>query len=624
MEKCGSDIGDYLLTVNTVNGQKEIATNKGQLQLALTAGGYETFTVHAIPKIMEKVEIVTMDENNKLIAKQEVPQLLIGIGKLLELFNSGPEKMENGNYKWSTTLGTAYGGGDTAEEIWCALTVKEEEDDMDNLDPPAHWMLTECGGDTPTDDEIAKSLFQGSLRRDKNGRYTAKLLFREPPTQLPSNYKTALAVLAKTVNELTTINALEKYNKQIWTEIEAGTTEIVTPTTPCGKQKHYLIHRGLFKDDHRTSPLRLIYNGSMKNRITKRSLNSYLYRGPIKLPKIPGCVWRFRRAKIVMIADIQKAFHQVGLDTPDRDFTRFLWLKDITKPVTSDNIMILRFTSVPFGIVTSPSLLGMTLEHHLNNHELPLARSLLTDLYVDNVFMDVEDVKDGIQKYHDSKQIFRDAQMNLREYMTNNSELNEFLMEQEGHTIPEEAKFLGVNWKMKNDDISFHLTPIEPSEKVTLRTVLENISKPFDTSGLLCPALLEAKVFYQKAFANCASRGKVNWDENLTEELQKEWQSITENWHGSVRTPRYIPALSSKNVKVDIFTDASDKAIGAMAYVSTPKSQPVLLQARQRLAPSKAKRTTPQLEVAAILEGVNLLEYMREELPELETAETTI
>ena len=56
-------------------------------------------------------------------------------------------------------------------------------------------------------------------------------------------------------------------------------------------------------------------------------MNDCLYRGPILLPDLRGILLRLRQYPIVMLADIEKAYLQVGIQEKDRDVTRFLWFK---------------------------------------------------------------------------------------------------------------------------------------------------------------------------------------------------------------------------------------------------------------------------------------------------------
>ena len=70
---------------------------------------------------------------------------------------------------------------------------------------------------------------------------------------------------------------------------------------------------------------------------------------------------RFRIYKVALTADIEKAFLQVGLQPADRDVTRFLWLKDPTKPLSKDNLQIYRFARFPFGVISSPFKFGATI-----------------------------------------------------------------------------------------------------------------------------------------------------------------------------------------------------------------------------------------------------------------------
>ena len=50
------------------------------------------------------------------------------------------------------------------------------------------------------------------------------------------------------------------------------------------------------------------------------------------LENLSGLLLRFRLKKVAILADIEKAFLQVGLHPEDRDVTRFMWIKDLREP----------------------------------------------------------------------------------------------------------------------------------------------------------------------------------------------------------------------------------------------------------------------------------------------------
>ena len=92
-----------------------------------------------------------------------------------------------------------------------------------------------------------------------------------------------------------------------------------------------------------------------------------------------------------MVADIEKAFLQVGLQTDERDVTRFLWLKDReTADIGENNIQEYRFCRVPFGVISSPFLLGATVESHLDSCSSQFCDQMKSDIYMDNLITGTE------------------------------------------------------------------------------------------------------------------------------------------------------------------------------------------------------------------------------------------
>ena len=108
-----------------------------------------------------------------------------------------------------------------------------------------------------------------------------------------------------------------------------------------------------------------------------------------------------------MASDIEKAFLQVGLQEMERDVTRILWLKDLNIPQTENNLQILRFTRVPFGVISSPFLLGATILYHLKKKETEVAKKIERDIYMDNVITEENSTNKAVAFYHAAKLIFQ-------------------------------------------------------------------------------------------------------------------------------------------------------------------------------------------------------------------------
>ena len=137
-----------------------------------------------------------------------------------------------------------------------------------------------------------------------------------------------------------------------------------------------------------------------------------------------GLLLRFRMKRIGIIADIEKAFLQVALQPRERDVTRFLWLKDIKQPVLPNNLVTYRFTRIPFGIISSPFLLGAAIKHHLTPKDNQADHHLSEDFYVDNLITGADNMEEAGQLYSKAKRLFLDISMNLWDWNSLSCHLN--------------------------------------------------------------------------------------------------------------------------------------------------------------------------------------------------------
>ena len=103
---------------------------------------------------------------------------------------------------------------------------------------------------------------------------------------------------------------------------------------------------------------------------------------------------RFRLHEIALVSDIEKALFQIRLQPNDRDVTGFFCIKDCENP--SVTYIVYRFCHVPFRVISSPFLLGVTVEHHLDSYETELADRIKEKIYVDNIMTGVNSPEEAV------------------------------------------------------------------------------------------------------------------------------------------------------------------------------------------------------------------------------------
>ncbi|MCP3663651.1 MAG: hypothetical protein GY696_14370 [Gammaproteobacteria bacterium] len=331
-------------------------------------------------------------------------------------------------------------------------------------DMKEYWDLQSVGiKDCPItkDDDLALARFNSTIRFE-NGRYQVQWPWKEENPDLPSNYTLALGRLRSLVKRLHrekgATDLLTKLSEYFQEYRDKGIVEVVEDvdsSIPKHTRIHYLPHHPVITPLRTTTKIRPVFDASSKARKDLNSLNDCLYRGPVLLPDLTGLLLRARMSPIIVLADIEKAFLQVGLQPQERDVTRFLWLKDTAKPVTVENLLIYRFARVPFGVIASPFQLAVTCRHHLKKEGSPIAQIISENLYVDNMQVGVQTLEDAKNLYRQGKDIFSKGSMNLREWISNSEEFNQFLPDIDRQNAPNHhVKNLGIIWDLKNDTFS--------------------------------------------------------------------------------------------------------------------------------------------------------------------------
>lgn len=183
---------------------------------------------------------------------------------------------------------------------------------------------------------------------------------------------------------------------------------------------------------------------------------------------------------------------------------------------------------------------------------------------------------------------------------------------------------LGLNWNWQTDSLSFKSQPVV-YETPTLRNIYKVLATQYDPLRLLLPYTTRAKVIIRQL-----CNKQPGWDDpDLPPELLQSWR-IWKNelqYLPSSTLPRtYVPPEVEKDSaihEVHIFSDASEQAYGAVAYMrTTDKRGQVYLSfilARSRVAP-KRSHSIPRLELCGALVAAQLARLLqREQTLQIET-----
>ena len=485
---------------------------------------------------------------------------------------------------------------------------------QEQFDLERFWQIESVGVQPDSSEEMPDFLkyYQDSSITLEDGRYSAKLPWRPEHPPLPSNAEVTKHRTRSMIRKLTTDpEKLRMYNDVIQEQLSRGFIERVNNPDLTNGECHYIPHHAVLKDSN-TTPLRIVYDCSFKQG-EQPSLNDCLQPGPPLLNDLTGILLRFRLHKYAIATDIEKAFLHVNLDQADRDATRFYWLSNTDDP--ESEFIVYRFKSVMFGATSSPFILNATLNKHLTQSTDQISLDMLRNLYVDDLASGTSDDGSAVNYYQDARNKMSPVGFNLRSWSSNSPGVQRLAAKDQVLDTSPTKKVLGMLWNITSDTLRFSCKQATSTPPLsTKREVLQETAKVFDPLGLLQPVTVAAKILIQELW-----KENIDWDDPLPPSLDQKWRTVAKEIGDATKLEfprRYFTSdvsVDNSDTELHVFADASQKAYGAAAYL-VRENQSSLALAKSRVAPTKKKRTLPELELMAALTGARLASYLQEQL----------
>lgn len=457
-------------------------------------------------------------------------------------------------------------------------------------------------------------------------RYQVAMPFNDRKVEEPSEefkeemWKMAMKRLESTEAKLkkSKEEIKDKYQEVLDGYLEKGYARIAPDPE---NTKWLLPHFAVVRDDKETSKVRIVFDGAAK--VKNMSLNEQIHEGPKLQRDILQVLMRFRRYEIALNCDIREMFLGISVTSGDSKYLRILWRRlENRKP---DVIEILRVT---FGINASPFLANNTLLDHAAKYKESFPRAveaLVESTYVDDTLDSVKTVPEATKLYQQITRICQEAGWRVHKWCSNSDELLQHVPEEDraqGRRLEDNVldslsvKTLGVKWLPESDEFAGEATQVDLNgKKITKRIVLQKVAKIFDPLGMMSPYVMQCKMILQEIW-RC---GK-DWDDELDGELRKmilAWFNELQ-YANHIRHPRVLLLNPDRIKKSEIhcFTDASERAYGAVVYLKVIYEGEVVVRwvtAKGKVCPLEPI-SIPRLELMAAVLGASITAAIRKSL----------
>ena len=463
----------------------------------------------------------------------------------------------------------------------------------------------------------------------ERGRITMPLPFKSNEIHLPFNKGAVFHRTRNTLDRLTKNTLkLSQCVVKMQESLNAGHVEQLSEEEARSGKAGRTWWLPVFPVSHpKKNKVRLVFDSSARFRDI--SLNDSLLSGPDDLNRLRGVLMRFRKGKVGYTADIESMFYNFGLLKEHRDFTRFFWFAD-NDP--KKDLVQYRGCVHLFGNRPSPAVahygLGFVASH--THPKDPAIRNfILENFYVDDGLGCDSTVEGAYRVLSGTVEALRTFSIRLHKIASNSEELLKLFPSTELSDAfgleggpPHIEGVLGMSWDMGGDTLS--VSSVLMDRPFTKRGMLSSVNSLFDPLGLVSPVTLGGKIIMRLTLSGQVgdSSSACGWDDDLPAEFLPKW----EEWKSSIGEltqlnieRSYVPWENDiiGGTELHVFADASDVAIGAVAYLRTISSVSAVhvsfVMGSSRLIP-RAATTIPRAELCAALEASHMCSEILREL----------
>ncbi|GBM75309.1 hypothetical protein AVEN_126684-1 [Araneus ventricosus] len=427
---------------------------------------------------------------------------------------------------------------------------------MDTLDKTlrSFWEIENVTCDSsPVSEELnyCNEHYEKTHYRNSEGRYVVQMPFKPEieKISLGDSYQMASKRLAnswKRLNRDPTMKFL--YSEFLRKYKNLNHMEEITNCNH-SNDGYFLPHQGVLRPSSITTKLRVVFDASAKT-TTGYSLNDLLCAGGVLQDDLFSILTRFRKHQYAFTADISKMFRQIEINPSQRKYLKILWKEGL-----EENVKVFALKTVTYRTTSAPFLATRTLQKLAKDERenFPIAsKVLLEDFYIDDCLSGASEINQFMALKKELGELPLRGGMTLHKWCSSassESDLYPFNYCEKQSTV----KTLGMMWNNCED-------------------------------GLL----------------------QIDWSQKLPSVIAQEWSSFIASlsYVKNIKIPRFVLRPNPKEIILHGFSDASEKAYGAVIYLQTvfdsSDNNTFLLCSTSRVAPIKSV-TIQRLELAACL-----------------------